>query len=63
MIWLSGLDESHFAPNPTITREQMAILLVRAYEYKTGKQLETSDRLLLFVDGYFLPQTAVYSKK
>ncbi|WP_419871716.1 S-layer homology domain-containing protein [Candidatus Pristimantibacillus sp. PTI5] len=48
---IKGIDESHFAPNATITREQMAILLVRAYEYKTGKQLETSDMLLRFKDA------------
>ncbi|WP_256710707.1 S-layer homology domain-containing protein [Paenibacillus sp. FSL H8-0548] len=48
---IKGLDENHFAPNATITREQMAILLVRAYEYKTGNLLDTSDLLLQYTDA------------
>ncbi len=31
-----GRDGSHFAPNAAITREEMAAVLVRAYEYSTG---------------------------
>ncbi|BBI33894.1 S-layer homology domain-containing protein [Cohnella abietis] len=33
---IKGRSKSLFAPNETITREEMASIIVRAYEYKTG---------------------------
>lgn len=33
---VTGVSENRFDPNAQITREQMAVLLVRAYEYKSG---------------------------
>ncbi|MBB3108005.1 putative repeat protein (TIGR02543 family) [Paenibacillus phyllosphaerae] len=33
---VTGITENVFDPNATITREQMAVLLVRAYEYKNS---------------------------
>jgi len=34
---ISGYDDGTFAPNRTISREEMAVILVRAYEYQAGK--------------------------
>lgn len=34
---ISGKSASSFAPQATITREEMAIIIVKAYEYKFGK--------------------------
>ncbi|MGO4344498.1 S-layer homology domain-containing protein [Paenibacillus sp. MCAF9] len=48
---VKGIDDSHFAPNASITREQMAVLLVRAYEYKSGISLQASDKLSLYADA------------
>jgi len=45
---VEGVSEHRFAPEATLTREQMALLLVRAYEYKSGKTLEFGDEL----EGY-----------
>ncbi|WP_152394325.1 carbohydrate-binding protein [Paenibacillus guangzhouensis] len=47
---IQGMDDTHFAPNATITREQMAVLLVRAYEFKKGILLESKDKLANFED-------------
>lgn len=35
---IKGRDSEHFAPNDTITREEMAIMTIRAYEIKAGKK-------------------------
>lgn len=48
---VKGIDDTHFAPNASITREQMAVLLIRAYEYKSGVILFKSDKLSLYEDG------------
>lgn len=48
---VKGIDDTHFAPNASITREQMAVLLVRAYEYKSGISLQASDKLSLYADA------------
>jgi subtilisin family serine protease len=37
---INGMDDSHFAPNEKITREQMASMIMRAYAYQTGEKLE-----------------------
>lgn len=36
---ISGVSSKDFAPDELITREQMAAMLMRAYEYATGKKL------------------------
>lgn len=36
---LKGKADQRFAPGDTITREEMAVLIVRAYEHKTGKPI------------------------
>lgn len=38
---ITGVSETTFDPNAKITREQMAVLLVRAYEYKNSLITET----------------------
>ncbi|TXK67410.1 S-layer homology domain-containing protein, partial [Paenibacillus sp. N3.4] len=47
---ISGISESKFAPGDQITREQMAILIVRAYEYAKGANSPTIDHLALLKD-------------
>ncbi|TZE82555.1 S-layer homology domain-containing protein [Calorimonas adulescens] len=37
---ITGIDDKHFMPNKNITREEMALMIFRAYKYATGKQLE-----------------------
>ncbi len=37
---INGIDDTQFAPNQNITREQMAAMLIRAYTYATGKKIE-----------------------
>jgi hypothetical protein len=34
---IGGYDDGTFAPDRTISREEMAVILVRAYEYQSGK--------------------------
>src|SRR5690606_28560600 len=46
---ISGRNEGTFAPNDEITREEMAIIIVKAYEAKT--KLQTSEGNNDFVDG------------
>ncbi|MFT9495336.1 S-layer homology domain-containing protein, partial [Anaerosolibacter sp.] len=37
---ISGINETAFAPEANITREQMATILMRAYAYTSGKDLD-----------------------
>ena len=46
---VNGMTEDKFAPNEKITREQMAVMLVRAYEWKLGTQ--TSGSAVQFTDN------------
>nr|WP_246362343.1 S-layer homology domain-containing protein [Paenibacillus alba] len=39
---ISGNGQQAFEPNRSITREEMAVMLVRAYEHRTGSKLEAS---------------------
>ncbi|WP_246183515.1 S-layer homology domain-containing protein [Paenibacillus methanolicus] len=39
---VSGLSETLFAPDAIITREEMAVMLVRAYEHLTGTKADAS---------------------
>jgi len=56
---VKGIDDTHFAPNASITREQMASLLVRAYEYKSGGSLLDSDKLSLYADANKVSKWAI----
>ncbi|MDQ6419535.1 cadherin-like beta sandwich domain-containing protein [Paenibacillus sp. LHD-117] len=37
---VKGFEDGRFAPDQTITREEMAIMIVRAFEHATGKKLD-----------------------
>lgn len=39
---ISGKSETRFAPNQSISREEMAAIIVRAYEYQLGRTIEVS---------------------
>ncbi|GGI45547.1 hypothetical protein GCM10008018_12710 [Paenibacillus marchantiophytorum] len=39
---ISGNEQQAFEPNRSITREEMAVMLVRAYEHRTGAKLKPS---------------------
>jgi len=52
---IQGVSDSQFAPNAPITREQMAVLIVRAYEYKNGSAATTVDHIAQFVDRSDIP--------
>jgi fructan beta-fructosidase len=41
---VSGRTDKIFAPEDVISREEMAIMIVRAHEYKTGKKVTASER-------------------
>lgn len=51
----AGLIEGHsdgtFGPEERLTREQLAVLLVRAYEWYTGSSIVVSKELGSFADG------------
>ncbi|MBP1963411.1 polysaccharide lyase family 8 super-sandwich domain-containing protein [Paenibacillus aceris] len=47
---VSGVTEQRFDPNSEITREQMAILLVRAYEYLNGSYTSIESKLETYTD-------------
>ncbi|UTE77362.1 bifunctional 2',3'-cyclic-nucleotide 2'-phosphodiesterase/3'-nucleotidase [Rossellomorea sp. KS-H15a] len=38
----TGVSKGKFAPNQPITRQQMAAMLIRAYNYKTGKEFKAT---------------------
>ncbi|WP_308638055.1 S-layer homology domain-containing protein [Paenibacillus silvisoli] len=42
---ITGKSSDRFAPNEVVTREEMAVLLVRAFAYATGKELAASGSL------------------
>lgn len=56
---VSGVSETGFDPNAKITREQMALLLVRAYEYKNGVIAATGQEQAGLADGSSLSSWAV----
>lgn len=39
---VAGRSNDQFAPHENITREEMAVLLIKAYEWKTGEQVDLS---------------------
>ncbi|CAM4493200.1 putative repeat protein (TIGR02543 family) [Paenibacillus endophyticus] len=54
-----GVSDNKFDPNAKITREQMAVLLVRAYEYKNGAIAATGQETADRVDGSSISPWAV----
>jgi len=56
---LSGVSETIFDPNAKITREQMAVLLVRAYEYKNRAIAVTGQETAGLEDGSGISSWAV----
>ncbi|CAM3183595.1 alpha-amylase family glycosyl hydrolase [Paenibacillus lupini] len=48
---IRGRTATTFAPNAVITREEMAVMLMRAYEVKTGKKAESSESVSAFTDS------------
>lgn len=55
----NGVDAKHFAPNQEITREQMAVLLVKYAEYK-GLNLEKQSSKVVFEDN---DNVSIYAKE
>jgi len=39
---ITGYDGNRFAPEASITRQEMAVMMLRAYEYVTGQNVEIS---------------------
>lgn len=56
---ISGVSEARFDPNAKITREQMALLLVRAYEHKNGAIAATGEEQAGLADGSSLSSWAI----
>ncbi len=54
-----GVSDNKFDPNARITREQMAVLLVRAYEYKNHAIAATGHETAGFEDGSSISSWAV----
>ncbi|MDQ0196709.1 pullulanase [Paenibacillus wynnii] len=48
---VNGRSKDMFAPNATISREEMAVMLVRALEAKQGKKMESTANQLTFSDA------------
>ncbi len=46
-----GRSATAFAPNATITREEMAVMMIRAYEYASGQQASGADGASPFSDS------------
>lgn len=55
---VKGRSESQFVPNGTITREEMAALIVRALEFKLGRELEAGTSTT-FADKASIAQWAI----
>lgn len=48
---VSGRSKDNFAPNASITREEMAIMVIRALEVKSGKKIEPAVGVTTFADA------------
>lgn len=46
-----GKDKNLFAPNDTMTREELAVLLVKAFEYQKGSEVLFAESLDAYTDG------------
>ncbi|NMO96000.1 S-layer homology domain-containing protein [Paenibacillus lemnae] len=49
--WIQGVSQDSFAPSEEITREQMAVLLVRAFESMSGKDIPLNSDLSGYADS------------
>ncbi|RAV09739.1 S-layer homology domain-containing protein [Paenibacillus contaminans] len=47
---VNGVDENRFAPLESVTREQMTVMLLRAYEIRTGKKAASNGASEAFAD-------------
>ena len=47
---LTGRSQTRFAPEGTMTREEMAVMIIRAYEVKRGEKVDTSTKQSQFTD-------------
>ncbi|MCL6604556.1 MAG: pullulanase [Paenibacillus sp.] len=56
---VNGRSNDRFAPNATISREEMAVMLVRALEAKQGEKMEGIARPLTFSDASSIHEWAV----
>ncbi|MEW9701487.1 S-layer homology domain-containing protein [Paenibacillus sp. SI8] len=56
---IQGYDSDTFAPNAAISREEMAVILVRAYEMKTGTKL-SSDTPAEYTDQASISPWAIH---
>lgn len=55
---VTGRSQTQFAPNATITREEMAVMIIRAYEVKTGKKVDTTSKQSQFADDQLISEWA-----
>ncbi|WP_241674971.1 S-layer homology domain-containing protein [Paenibacillus luteus] len=55
---VSGVSAAAFAPNAAITRQEMAAMLVRGYEYALSKKLNAPIGSVSFVDTASAPEWA-----
>lgn len=62
---IRGIDATHFDPDRNITRQEMAVMLVRAYEYMTPNKNgeETALPEVSFVDGRSIKEWAKHAVK
>jgi len=49
---IQGISDSKFAPNDQVSREQMAVLLVRAFECKYGQRISFTNHLQGYKDDH-----------
>lgn len=47
---VKGRNNNLFAPNKTISREEMAVMIVRAYEVKKGQEVTAATAEAVFAD-------------
>jgi hypothetical protein len=55
---VNGVDATHFAPDAEIKREEMAVMIVRAYEFATGIKVSTGQSKQAFTDMEASPEWA-----
>lgn len=62
---VSGFDQNNFGPNEPVTREQMAVMIIRAM-INSGKSMDINTNeavvdLMAFIDGHMISEWAVTS--
>lgn len=55
---VNGRSSTAFAPDATISREEMAVMIIRALEFKQGKVLASSTGPILFADASSISEWA-----